>query len=334
MNNTTNTNTAAINNLCNLCNAVEAQWIIANPEGLPEFAFSPAPGDNVKLAVHDGQFHADELLAISLLELFWFEHMAEIVRTRNPELLSECVRVDVGEGIFDHHGPRAEAGIAACSRVWEVLKRSRLVPAYAQETLDDVVEVVAAWDTGDASKGESPLAFVHAYSAAASAFEADGDCGGWLPPGTNAAITFGAAHRAVLSFLRSKLAAAHSADKAKAAAESCIEAAGDDPVVVFDRASRCAPVKEMLWIRKSPAVFYVSPEAEDDWRILCAADPAEEEFTPFNSRKLLNEEFRGLRGDELSEKSGVPGGIFCHAAGFIAGFKTREAAVEFAKLNL
>lgn len=318
----------------NLLNEVENRWIFINEAGQPEFAWSPAPGDEVKLAVHDGQFHADELLAVCLLELFWLEREAIVDRTRNPEYLKDYIRIDVGEGIFDHHGVRAEPGVAACSRVWEVLKRSGLVPEYAQEAIDDLVEVVAAWDTGDSSKGESPLAFVHAYSTAATALTAGGDCGKWLPRYTYEVEMFLSARSAVRDFLQAKLAAAHAADKARDAAEACIDEAGDDAVVVFNRASRCAPVKEMLWDRKSPAVYYISQEGDEDWRILCAADPTAEEFSFFSSRRLLKDEFRGLRGDELSSKSGIPGGIFCHAAGFIAGFKTREAAVEFARINL
>jgi uncharacterized UPF0160 family protein len=39
----------------------------------------------------------------------------------------------------------------------------------------------------------------------------------------------------------------------------------------------------------------------------------------FDSRKALPEAWRGLRGEELSEKSGVEGGIFVHASGFVGG---------------
>lgn len=39
----------------------------------------------------------------------------------------------------------------------------------------------------------------------------------------------------------------------------------------------------------------------------------------FESRKPLPEQWRGLRDDELTNVSGVQGGIFVHASGFIGG---------------
>ena len=48
----------------------------------------------------------------------------------------------------------------------------------------------------------------------------------------------------------------------------------------------------------------------------------------------LPEPLRGLRDEELSSKSGVPGCIFIHAAGFIGGAKTKEAVYELAKMSL
>jgi uncharacterized UPF0160 family protein len=56
-----------------------------------------------------------------------------------------------------------------------------------------------------------------------------------------------------------------------------------------------------------------------------------EKDSAFKSRKPLPEEWRGLRDEELSEKSGIPGGVFVHAAGFIGGNKTLEGALEMAK---
>jgi len=39
----------------------------------------------------------------------------------------------------------------------------------------------------------------------------------------------------------------------------------------------------------------------------------------FESRKALPEAWRGLRDDELSKATGIEGGIFVHASGFIGG---------------
>lgn len=39
----------------------------------------------------------------------------------------------------------------------------------------------------------------------------------------------------------------------------------------------------------------------------------------FENRKALPEAWRGLRDEKLSEVSGIDGGIFVHASGFIGG---------------
>ena len=55
---------------------------------------------------------------------------------------------------------------------------------------------------------------------------------------------------------------------------------------------------------------------------------------PLEFRLGLPQELRGLRDQELSEKSGIDGCIFIHAAGFIGGANTKEAVLELARLSL
>lgn len=69
-------------------------------------------------------------------------------------------------------------------------------------------------------------------------------------------------------------------------------------------------------IEASQATYVVYPdETAGNWRIQAVP------LTPesFESRKALPEVWRGLRDDELSRVSGIEGGIFIHASGFIGG---------------
>lgn len=50
----------------------------------------------------------------------------------------------------------------------------------------------------------------------------------------------------------------------------------------------------------------------------------------FESRKKLPAAWRGLRDQELSTVSGIPGGVFVHAGGFIGGNDTYEGALAMA----
>ena len=57
-------------------------------------------------------------------------------------------------------------------------------------------------------------------------------------------------------------------------------------------------------------------------------------FFTFYFRLSLPEEWRGVRDEELSEKSGIPGCIFVHASGFIGGNKTYDGALAMAQAAL
>ena len=78
-------------------------------------------------------------------------------------------------------------------------------------------------------------------------------------------------------------------------------------------------------VAPNQAVYVVYPdEMGGNWRI--QAVPLAPES--FESRKALPEAWRGLRDEELSKASGIEGGIFIHASGFIGGaqpsFKLRR----------
>jgi uncharacterized UPF0160 family protein len=318
-NNTTNTST--LSNLPyngDLLTAKEKAIIVENWDGEAQLSDSVTA---LHVAVHGGlEFHADEALGLALLcvlsgaEITW-------TRTRDPKVLAEAdLRVDVGEGLLDHHGARAEAGVAACSRVFALLRNSRTQPREVWEALAPVVEATAATDTGVAgSVNVNP--WVHAACQAARARGEDADA------------AFAKVVSGMTTFVADLVEAAQAAAKAKAAAEREMDERGDAPIVVFSAASRLADVKKMMWEKKRSCIYFISPESDSDWRVLCAADP-EKPYSPFNSRRPIPAKFRGLRGVSLDEAAGTTGGIFCHAAGFTAGFATRAAAFQFAQACL
>ena len=54
----------------------------------------------------------------------------------------------------------------------------------------------------------------------------------------------------------------------------------------------------------------------------------------FESRCPLPAAWRGLRDEELSRVSGIPGGVFVHMSGFIGGNATLEGALAMARAGL
>ncbi|CAK4034539.1 Hypothetical predicted protein [Lecanosticta acicola] len=74
------------------------------------------------------------------------------------------------------------------------------------------------------------------------------------------------------------------------------------------------------------ALFAENGEVGSKWRIRAVSlEPGS-----FENRKGLPEAWRGVRDDELSQLTGIPGCIFVHAGGFIGGNKTFEGALEMA----
>lgn len=73
---------------------------------------------------------------------------------------------------------------------------------------------------------------------------------------------------------------------------------------------------ELSLSEDSKPIYVLYPdETGGNWRI--QAVPISPES--FESRKALPEAWRGLRDEELSKATGIPGGIFIHASGFIGG---------------
>ena len=105
-------------------------------------------------------------------------------------------------------------------------------------------------------------------------------------------------------------------------------------IMVF---SRGCPWKDHLYtleaeegVESQGKVLYVLyPEGEhagSKWRVQAVGESKDS----FESRKALPEQWRGIREEELSAKTGVPGCIFVHASGFIGGNLTKDGALSMA----
>ena len=109
-------------------------------------------------------------------------------------------------------------------------------------------------------------------------------------------------------------------------------------IMVFEKGS--VPWKDHLYALEAeqapdtPKVLYVLyPESASEdakWRVQCVSVTKES----FESRKPLREEWRGLRGEELSRKSGIEGCVFVHASGFVGGNERREGVLEMARRSM
>ncbi|KAH0290003.1 metal-dependent protein hydrolase, partial [Aureobasidium sp. EXF-3399] len=74
-------------------------------------------------------------------------------------------------------------------------------------------------------------------------------------------------------------------------------------------------------------LFAENGEPDSKWRIRSVS----RESGSFENRKDMPDAWKGVRDEELSKVSGVPGCVFVHASGFIGGNKTFEGVLDMAK---
>ncbi|XP_068635452.1 uncharacterized protein [Aristolochia californica] len=81
-----------------------------------------------------------------------------------------------------------------------------------------------------------------------------------------------------------------------------------------------------------PPIKYVlyQDDRSKNWRVQAVAVSPDK----FESRRPLPAAWRGLRDDELSKESGIPGCVFVHMSGFIGGNQSYEGALAMAKAGL
>ncbi|KAF6136214.1 hypothetical protein GIB67_036892 [Kingdonia uniflora] len=86
-------------------------------------------------------------------------------------------------------------------------------------------------------------------------------------------------------------------------------------------------MEENLSIYRKKIEYTKKDERSKSWRVQAASVAPDK----FESRKPLPVQWRGLRDEELSELSGIPGCVFVHMSGFIGGNKSYEGALSMAR---
>ncbi len=278
---------------------------------------------SLTVGTHSGTFHADDVLAFSLIRSFVDEE-AVVVRTRDAERLDACdIVVDVG-GVFDpeslrfdHHqgtylGPRSSAGM-----VLDWLESSgRVAPDLATHLRDRVVEYVDAVDTGrEAPRVDVPCfaRMVEAIGlgcegaeAQLAAFWKASDVGLLLLEG----LTRGHARIAE--------ARAHVAERMAEAVRA------GSSVIELDRYVPWKPAYFALGGETHPTDYVLFPSDDATWKLI-AIPPT---LGQFEQKRPLPASWAGKLNEELSAATGVEGSVFCHKNRFIAVFRSREGALD------
>ncbi|KAJ3507081.1 hypothetical protein NMY22_g17045 [Coprinellus aureogranulatus] len=322
------------------------------------------------IGTHSGTFHCDEALAAYMLKLTDTYRDAELVRSRDPAVLDTCdIVVDVGavydpaKNRYDHHQRGFEevlglgfntklssAGLVYKHFGHEIIAKKLGVPVEDSNVsliysllYRDFVEAIDAIDNGIAqySKDIEPK-YRNRTDLSSRVARLNPK---WNEPFSNAilderfqvasALTGKEFMEQLEFYTTSWLPARQLVTELVNNSKKTVDPTGK--VLLFDK---FVPWKEHLFdlekdastgIEEGAATYIVYPdESGGNWRV--QAVPVSPHS--FESRKALPEPWRGVRDDALSQLSGIDGGIFVHASGFIGGNKTKEGALTMAKKAL
>lgn len=299
----------------------------------------------VRIATHNGTFHADDVFGVAVLLLL--HPGAEIVRTRDSEAIAKAnFAVDVGgewdeaRGRFDHHqrgfaGARQNGVIyASAGLVWEAfgtalvegmfgLKDQAFAEAVARDLDVELVQHLDRADTG-ASHGAPGLFGLSALVAQLNLPWDNADAGN--KDGQATLANFRKALEVTCLLLKAsldQLRAKHQGAQLVRNAEKVLGGV----VLVMPRGG--LPWAEVVSVEMPDVLFVVYPDSTDNQFQLHNV-PVEP--NSFVARKDLPAAWAGLRGADLARVCGVDDAVFCHNARFICGAASLEGVLQMAEL--
>jgi uncharacterized UPF0160 family protein len=286
-----------------------------------------------KVGTHNGTFHADDVIAFVILdELFG---PLELIRTRDPELLTSCdIVFDVGGGKYDHHTNDKEYrdnGIpyAAAGLIWRefgeaLLEKKGVQTSYVMKIhkyIDEkYIQGLDAVDNGVRFNREIVVpdipGEIHRFNPKWNLKEDENHK-------FYEAVQFG--KTSLLNLIQDQIS--------KVAAISIIEEAyqnrSQKEVLFLER--HCPWHSALLEIDTNKEVLFV---IYNDHRkgFLIQVVPIHE--NTFEARKDLPKEWAGKGTDELNSLIGIDDAIFAHPARFIAGARSKKSILKMASIAI
>jgi uncharacterized UPF0160 family protein len=298
----------------------------------------------MRIATHDGSFHADEVFAIATLQLLGEDPAGapaslELVRTRDRDLIAGAdLRIDVGfrddpaTGDFDHHQRNFDRArpngvrYASFGLVWReygarVCGGDEQVAAAVDATL---VQSVDAADSGQ-RLAELIIDDVHPMTVGGVIGGLNGRWDETLTP-VEERVRFDQALELARGVLAREIAAVASAHRAVRIVEEAITAA-EDPRLVELPVN--APWKRVLVPAAPEALFVVYPKRQG-----FGLEGVPKDLATFELRRKLPADWAGLEGEELVAATGVEDAVFCHLKRFLVVARSRAGIERLAALAL
>uniref|UniRef100_A0A2P2JHK6 Protein MYG1 n=1 Tax=Rhizophora mucronata TaxID=61149 RepID=A0A2P2JHK6_RHIMU len=333
----------------------------------PYSTASPDRLPTKRVGTHNGSFHCDEALGCFMIRLTNKFSDAEIVRTRDPQVLEGLDAVlDVG-GVYDpsrdrydHHqkgfeevfGHGFSTKLSSAGLVYKHFGKEIIAKELrVNEEHPDVhrlylavyksfMEAIDAIDNGiNQYDMDQPPKYVNNTHLSSRVGKLNLD---WIDPDQSPQRENESFQRAMAlsgnEFLDSVRFHANSWLPARSIVMECLASRFDiDPSGEIMVLNKFCPWKLHLFeleveLKIDPSIKYVvyQDDRSKHWRVQAVAISPDR----FESRKALPAMWRGLRDDDLSRESGIPGCVFVHMSGFIGGNQSYEGAMAMARTAL
>ncbi|MCB1085073.1 MAG: MYG1 family protein [Chlamydiia bacterium] len=271
---------------------------------------------------HDGSFHADEVTACGLLLLFDLIDRDKIVRSRDLKKLNSCEFVcDVGGKYdpaikrFDHHQTEYKGELSSAGMILRFLKEQKVLSdSFFRYFNGSLVMGVDAVDTGRATPQPGHCSF---SSIIANFVPARHDMAiEVMDEAFFEALSFTLGH---LTRLKVKFEYIQECkEKVKREMDKQTE------VLYFEESMPLIENFFDLGGEDHPAKFIVMPTGKQ-WKL--------RGIPPTYDRRMevrlpLPQEWAGLIDQELKDKTGINGAVFCHKGRFISVWETKEDALK------
>lgn len=290
----------------------------------------------VKVAVHDGSFHPDDVFAVAILSIY-LKKPLEIIRTRDPKVLEKCDYVfDVGreyspeKKIFDHHqkefNEQRKNGItyASAGLVWKEFGEKITGSTEVFEKIDQkIIQFVDAEDNGIVVS-KNIMEDVAPYTISNYITSLNNN---WDEENRDSLEAFKIAVDFAKNILEREIKLAGDSIEAKKIATEIYNNSEDKRVVVFDK-----PCSWRSTLVEYPEPLFVVKQNSENKNWYVSAVPVKDE--QFKNRLDFPESWAGLEGEDLVKITGVSDAVFCHKGRFLVVAKTKEGAITLAKLAL
>nr|XP_033330298.1 UPF0160 protein MYG1, mitochondrial [Megalopta genalis]XP_033330299.1 UPF0160 protein MYG1, mitochondrial [Megalopta genalis] len=321
---------------------------------------------NIKIGTHDGRFHCDEALACFLLKMLPRYKDAEIIRSRDLDVLNTCdVVVDVGGKYdpsthrYDHHmrdfkesvstvikkpgydwtTKLSSAGLIFCHFGNEIIKQ--LFPNVSDDNVEWIfkkvynafIQEIDGIDNGvPMFDGKPAYRIVTDLSSRVDYLNPS-----WNSEGIDTDQQFLKAMELTgKDFLQYINHIVNIWLPARSIVEEAIQDRFKvDPSGEIIVLSRLAPWQQHLFalekkLKLEPTLKYVIWGESGDYRVRAVPVNA----SSFVCRIFLPEPWAGLRCKDLEVASGIEGTLFVHTVRFIGAHKTRDGAIMMARKSL